>query len=76
MNTPADFTKTWRYKVGLTMIIAGNGVILLALLLPLLTVKHDSQIHLSRLSVVLLRLLFARATSAGSRSLYIAKKIL
>ena len=33
-----DFTRTWRYKVGLVMIIAGNGVILLALLLPLLGV--------------------------------------
>ena len=33
-----DFTKTWRYKVGLTMIIVGNGIILIGLLLPLLGV--------------------------------------
>ena len=33
-----DFTGTWRYKVGLFMIIAGNLVILVALVLPLLGV--------------------------------------
>ena len=31
-----DFTKTWRYKVGLTMIIGGNLGILLALAMPAL----------------------------------------
>jgi hypothetical protein len=31
-----DFTKTWRYKVGLAMIIVGNGIILLALVMPAL----------------------------------------
>ena len=30
-----DFTRTWRYKVGLAMIIVGNGGIVVALLLPL-----------------------------------------
>jgi len=36
-ETPvADFTKTWRYKVGLTMIIVGNLGILLALGMPAL----------------------------------------
>jgi hypothetical protein len=39
IETPAaDFTSTWRYKVGLTMIIVGNLVILCALLVPLLGV--------------------------------------
>ncbi len=34
-ETPTeDFTRTWRYKVGLAMIIVGNGGILVALLLP------------------------------------------
>jgi hypothetical protein len=33
-----DFTRTWRYKIGLTMIIAGNATILFALVLPLLGV--------------------------------------
>ena len=33
------FTRTWRYKVGLVMIIAGNGIILLGLLLSLLGVS-------------------------------------
>jgi hypothetical protein len=31
-----DFTRTWRYKVGLTMIVVGNLGILLALLMPAL----------------------------------------
>ena len=31
-----DITGTWRYKVGLFMIIAGNGVIILGLFLPAL----------------------------------------
>ncbi len=31
-----DFTKTWRYKVGLTMIIGGNLGILFALVMPAL----------------------------------------
>ena len=31
----ADFTRTWRYKLGLFMIIAGNGVIVLSLFLPI-----------------------------------------
>jgi hypothetical protein len=31
-----DFTKTWRYKVGLTMIIVGNLGILFALVMPAL----------------------------------------
>ncbi len=32
--TPAvDFTKTWRYKLGFTMIVVGNLVILLGMLL-------------------------------------------
>ena len=40
-NQPAatpdtDFTKTWRYKVGLTMIIVGNLGILFALVMPAL----------------------------------------
>jgi hypothetical protein len=36
-ETPAaDFTRTWRYKVGLTMIIVGNAVILLGLVMPAL----------------------------------------
>ena len=35
-TTDADFTKTWRYKVGLTMIIVGNLGILLALGMPAL----------------------------------------
>jgi hypothetical protein len=36
-ETPVtDFTKTWRYKVGLTMIIVGNLGILLALGMPAL----------------------------------------
>ena len=36
-DTPStDFTKTWRYKVGLTMIIVGNLGILLALAMPAL----------------------------------------
>ena len=35
--TPAaDFTRTWRYKVGLTMIIVGNLGILFALVMPAL----------------------------------------
>lgn len=33
-----DFTRTWRYKVGLTMIIVGNAVILLAIVMPALGV--------------------------------------
>lgn len=33
MNTPADFTKTWRYKLGLSMIVIGNLGILGAVLL-------------------------------------------
>ena len=36
-ETPStDFTKTWRYKVGLTMIIVGNLGILFALVMPAL----------------------------------------
>lgn len=36
-STPAvDFTRTWRYKVGLTMIIVGNLGILFALAMPAL----------------------------------------
>ena len=35
-KTSADFTRTWRYKVGLAMIILGNGIILLALVMPAL----------------------------------------
>jgi acyl-CoA synthetase (AMP-forming)/AMP-acid ligase II len=31
----ADFTRTWRYKLGLFMIIAGNGVIVISLFLPI-----------------------------------------
>ena len=31
-----DFTKTWRYKIGLTMIIVGNLGILSALAMPAL----------------------------------------
>ncbi len=39
IETPADdFTKTWRYKVGFTMIVVGNLGILLALVLPALGV--------------------------------------
>ena len=34
----ADFTRTWRYKVGLFIIVAGNATILIALLLSLLEV--------------------------------------
>jgi hypothetical protein len=34
-TTSADFTRTWRYKLGLFMIIAGNGVIVLSLFLPI-----------------------------------------
>ena len=34
----ADFTRTWRYKVGFTMIVVGNLGILLALVLPALGV--------------------------------------
>ena len=30
----ADFTRTWRYKIGLTMIIVGNLGILIAMVLP------------------------------------------
>ncbi len=36
MTTSADFTRTWRYKVGLFMIIVGNLGILIALVLPFL----------------------------------------
>ena len=35
-KAPEDFTRTWRYKVGLFMIIVGNGVIVLGLFLPAL----------------------------------------
>jgi len=35
-TTDTDFTKTWRYKVGLTMIIVGNLGILFALFMPAL----------------------------------------
>lgn len=34
-----DFTRTWRYKVGLFMIIVGNGVIVLAILSPIIGVS-------------------------------------
>ena len=33
-TTDSDFTKTWRYKVGLTMIIVGNGILLLGIIMP------------------------------------------
>lgn len=29
-----DFTKTWRYKLGLVLIIVGNGVLLLGMVMP------------------------------------------
>ena len=32
----ADFTKTWRYKAGLTLIILGNGILLLGIIMPAL----------------------------------------
>jgi hypothetical protein len=35
-TTDSDFTKTWRYKTGLTMIIVGNLGILFALTMPAL----------------------------------------
>ena len=31
-----DFTKTWRYKVGLGLIIVGNGILLLGIIMPAL----------------------------------------
>ena len=31
-----DFTKTWRYKAGLTLIIVGNGILLLGIVMPAL----------------------------------------
>ena len=31
-----DFTSTWRYKVGLALIIAGNGILLLGIFMPAL----------------------------------------
>lgn len=34
----SDFTKSWRYKVGLFMIIAGNGALVVGLLLPIIGV--------------------------------------
>jgi len=38
-DTPStDFTKTWRYKVGFTMIVVGNLGIVIALFLPALGV--------------------------------------
>jgi hypothetical protein len=37
-KAPEDFTRTWRYKVGLFMIIVGNLGIVVALMLPLLGV--------------------------------------
>ena len=37
-TAPEDFTRTWRYKVGLFMIIVGNLGIVVALMLPLLGV--------------------------------------
>jgi len=33
------FTRTWRYKIGLVMIIVGNGAVLIGLLLPMLGVS-------------------------------------
>jgi hypothetical protein len=37
-NSDTDFTKTWRYKIGFTMIVVGNLGILLALVMPALGV--------------------------------------
>ena len=31
-----DFTSTWRYKAGLTLIIVGNGILLLGIVIPIL----------------------------------------
>lgn len=31
-----DFTKSWRYKAGLTLIIVGNGILLLGIVIPIL----------------------------------------
>ncbi|MFW2368450.1 MAG: hypothetical protein ACN4GW_18695 [Desulforhopalus sp.] len=31
-----DFTKTWRYKAGLTLIIVGNGILLMGIVMPAL----------------------------------------
>ena len=31
-----DFTKTWRYKAGLTLIIVGNGILVLGIIMPAL----------------------------------------
>ena len=31
-----DFTNTWRYKAGLTLIIVGNGILLLGIVMPAL----------------------------------------
>ena len=36
-SSPAeDFTNTWRYKAGLTLIIVGNGILLLGIVMPAL----------------------------------------
>ena len=36
MTASTDFTSTWRYKIGLALIIIGNGAIVVGLLLPVL----------------------------------------
>lgn len=36
MDAPKDFTKTWRYKLGLFLIVAGHLVLAAGLVLPLL----------------------------------------
>ena len=36
MTASTDFTRTWRYKIGLALIIIGNGAIVVGLLLPVL----------------------------------------
>jgi hypothetical protein len=38
----ADFTKTWRYKVGFSMIVVGNLGILLAMFMPILGAGADT----------------------------------
>ena len=45
MNTPADFTKTWRYKVGFLMIVVGNLGIVGAVLLGMVG-QVPQDIHL------------------------------
>ena len=49
MNTvekPAeDFTRSWRYKVGLGLIIIGHGIMALGLLSPMLGVGAGFDFH-------------------------------